>query len=163
MLDLNPTLLTRIVADAKTKAVGHPRWITAIDRAVVELESNPYVEWDGAHLLIMGSSGVTHSANGVCDCEAYKFKQPCFHRAAARLVRLYFEALDAESSQHISEQARVAYAQASLPPSRRPLFAERDAEDMRRAALAEEKAALRQARLARAKEVADAFNRDFFR
>ena len=44
--------------------------------------------------------------------------------------------------EHISNQARAAYARAAQPSYCRPLFADREAESMRRAALAEERAAL---------------------
>lgn len=93
MLNLDPTLLTAIASQAKAKAVQHPRWLTAIDRALVELESNPYLEWQDGHLLILSDSGTIYAANGVCQCKAYEFKNPCWHRACARIVRLYFEAL----------------------------------------------------------------------
>jgi hypothetical protein len=41
---------------------------------------------------VIGSpSGNVYSANGVCQCRAYENKIPCWHRAAARLVRLHDE------------------------------------------------------------------------
>ncbi len=144
MITYDPAILAQIVADAKAKAAAHPRWLVAIDRAVVELETNPYLEWQDGHLLILSESGTIYAANGVCQCRAFQFKNPCWHRACARLVRLYQEAH--APSKHIAEQARDAYKAAALPASRRPLFAERDAETMRRAALSEERAQLEELR-----------------
>lgn len=93
MLTLDPTLLAAIASQAKAKAAQHPRWLVAIDRALVELDTNPYIAWQDGHLLILSESGAIYAANGTCQCKAYAFKNPCWHRAAARLVRLYFEAL----------------------------------------------------------------------
>ena len=41
MLNLNPTTLAAVVDKARTDAAEHPRWLAAIDRAVVELVQNP--------------------------------------------------------------------------------------------------------------------------
>lgn len=51
--------------------------------------------------------------------------------------------------EHIANQARAAYARANQPSYRRPLFADRDAETMRRQALSEERAVLLEARARR--------------
>lgn len=73
-------------------AADHPRWLNAINRAVVELLSNPYIARQDDHLLIASSSSTKiYSANGVCQCEAFTYNRPCWHRAAARLVRLHDE------------------------------------------------------------------------
>jgi hypothetical protein len=93
MLVLDPTLLTAIATQAKASAAQHPCWLVAIDRALVELDTNPYIEWQDGHLLIVSTSGALYAANGICQCDAYRFKIPCWHRAAARLVRRYYEAL----------------------------------------------------------------------
>ena len=39
-------------------------------------------------------SGECYTSNGVCQCRAFEFKLPCWHRAAARLVRLHDERED---------------------------------------------------------------------
>ena len=68
------------------------RWHRAITRAVEEIETNPYMEWKGGELLVLSStSNEIYTANGVCQCKAYKFNQLCWHRAAARLVQRYNE------------------------------------------------------------------------
>lgn len=113
MLTLNPTLLAAIASQAKAKAVQHPRWLTAIDRALVELDTNPYLEWQDGHLLILSESGSIYAANGICQCKAFEFKNPCWHRAAARLVRLYFEALAVQQAAlAVVSKPRVSYQQA---------------------------------------------------
>ncbi len=150
MLTLNATILAQVITDAKHNAAQHPRWLAAIERAAVELDSNPYIEALDDHTLLIGSpSGNTYTANGACQCEASRRGIPCWHRAAARLYTRYTEAekTSAPATEHISVQARNAYAAASGP--RKPLFADRDAEAMRRAALGEERAVLEEQRAAR--------------
>jgi hypothetical protein len=92
MLNLDPTTLAAVVEKATHDAANHPRWLVAIGRAILELDSNPYIERGDLHGLIIGSpSGKLYSANGTCQCEAHSFGRPCWHRAAARLVRLHDE------------------------------------------------------------------------
>lgn len=91
-LNLNPTTLAAVVEKAAHDAANHPRWLTAIGRAILELDSNPWIERGELHGLIIGSpSGNAYAANGTCSCLAYTHGQPCWHRAAARLVRLHDE------------------------------------------------------------------------
>jgi hypothetical protein len=94
MLNLNVTTLAAVVDQALLDAAAHPRWVVAIGRAVLELNTNPWIERGDLHGLIIGSpSGKCYAANGTCQCTAYEFKNPCWHRAAARLVRLHDEKL----------------------------------------------------------------------
>lgn len=90
MLDLNPITLRLVVEQASHQAANSPRWLQAIARAIVEISDNPYIERNpNGHGVIIGStSGQAYSANGTCSCEAFKFGQPCYHRAIARIVRL---------------------------------------------------------------------------
>ncbi len=92
MLNLNQETLNLVVEQACADAAHSVKWLTAIGRAVVELTSNPYLERQDGHLLIGSPSGNVYSANGTCSCTAYTYGQPCWHRAAARLVRLHDEA-----------------------------------------------------------------------
>lgn len=102
-------LFDKIVSDAIESAVTNSkseftakRWERAIDRAVSEIQENPYLHYDAqaAHLVICSSSSnKIYSANGVCQCKAYtegiaRTGKPfaCWHRAAARIWRLYLEA-----------------------------------------------------------------------
>jgi hypothetical protein len=71
------------------------RWINAISKAVVQIEANgDFMTYDTAenHLVIWSQdSDKVYTSNGVCQCEAFNRGLPCFHLAAARLVRLYLE------------------------------------------------------------------------
>jgi len=78
-------------ADAQTKK----RWINAIAKATVEIEENgvfmTWMEEDKSLLIWSQKSNNIYTANGVCQCRAFEQGSPCFHRAAARLVRIYLE------------------------------------------------------------------------
>jgi hypothetical protein len=95
MLDLNCTILSQVVDQAMQDAIDHPRWLHAIERAVVELLSNPLICRQDDHSLLIASSSSDriYSANGVCQCESFRFGKPCWHRSAARLVRLHDQEL----------------------------------------------------------------------
>ncbi len=93
MLNLDDSIFNAVITQACIDAAAHGRWLVAIGRAVVELTSNPYIERNAHGGLIIGSpSGNVYSSNGVCGCKAYEFKQACWHRAAARIVRRHDEA-----------------------------------------------------------------------
>lgn len=120
----------------------------------------------GAFLVPSASRATPYTVDNVtgCNCAAGLAGRACWHVAALSII---IEARNARPtmprlSKHIAEQAKDAYRAAALPPSARPLFAERDAEDMRRAALAEERAVLIEQRAARAKAIADAFNQEVY-
>ncbi len=73
---------------ARVAAAGNTRWLNAIDAAfdhILQVESIEYRASDHA-LLYHSESGQTYTANGRCQCQAFKAGQPCKHRAAARLV-----------------------------------------------------------------------------
>jgi hypothetical protein len=105
-LNLNSSTLQAVADKALIDAAAHPRWVVAIGRALIELESNPYLE-RAAHggLIIGSSSGQCYSSNGVCQCQAYTYGQPCWHRACARLVRLHDEH-DVAAAQ-LADQAKL--------------------------------------------------------
>ncbi len=67
------------------------RWQTAIAKAKRQIEDNPFMHFDGDALLILSDSNEIYRANGVCQCKAYEKGFPCWHRAAARLVKRYME------------------------------------------------------------------------
>ena len=108
MLNLNSTILTQVVNSAKRSAATDQRWLNAIARAAEELESNPYIARQDDHLLIVSPSGSIYAANGVCQCEAFKSGKPCWHRAAARLVRRHDEAIARQAQRPAYEEARAA-------------------------------------------------------
>ena len=108
MLNLDHTILTTVVDQAIKDAADRQRWLKAIGRAVVELTTNPYLERQDDYLLIGSSSGNTYSANGTCSCEAYHNGRPCWHRAAARLVRLHDESQARQQAPQIVIVDRIA-------------------------------------------------------
>jgi len=91
MMNLNQDRMQQVIAEAFDKT-NNLRWQMAIAKAGRELESNPYIHYDGHALLILSPSGEIYSANGTCQCKAYQHGQPYWHRAAARLVERYHEA-----------------------------------------------------------------------
>jgi chloramphenicol 3-O-phosphotransferase len=98
MMNLNPTILETVIQtafDAATERGGKDarRWQTAIAKAKQQLETNPYMHFDGDALLILSpESNEIYRANGSCQCKAWeKGKYPCVHRAAARIVKRYYE------------------------------------------------------------------------
>ncbi len=84
--------LEQTATDAQTKK----RWVRAIAKATVEIEENgvfmTWMENDKSLLIWSQKSNNIYSANGVCQCRAFEQGSPCFHRAAARLIRLFMEA-----------------------------------------------------------------------
>jgi hypothetical protein len=79
------------VVEAAFNSTDSLRWQVAITKAQAELESNPYMSYDGHALLVLSPSGEIYSANGTCQCKAFAHGQPCWHRAAARLVERYMQ------------------------------------------------------------------------
>ncbi len=97
--EINKEVLGQIAVESinkiqDTNAPNGKRWMNAIAKAVVEIENNPYLTYDlKSHELMMLSerTGTVYRANGVCQCKAYELGEPCYHRAASRLVTLYVE------------------------------------------------------------------------
>ncbi len=90
-MNINAARLEQVTQEAFDKTTNL-RWQTAIAKAKAEIESNPYIHFDGHALLILSASGEIYSANGTCQCKAFRNGQPCYHRAAARLIQRYNEA-----------------------------------------------------------------------
>ncbi len=91
MMNLDQDRLQQVTQEAFDKVSSNRRWETAIAKAKAQLETNPYIHFDGDALLILSPSGEIYSAGGECQCKAYRQHQPCWHRAAARLVKRYTE------------------------------------------------------------------------
>lgn len=91
----NQEKFNSIVEEALAKSANFPRWQNAINRAVTQINLyGEFMTYDKAeNYLVIWSQGSNkiYSANGVCQCEGFKRGLPCWHRAAARLVRLYLE------------------------------------------------------------------------
>ena len=77
------------LAAARTEAAEHRLWITAINRAALNLEACPWA-FDGETLRIASATTrgtrYTVSPDG-CECKAAQDGRPCWHRAAWRLLR----------------------------------------------------------------------------
>lgn len=91
MVDIDQSRMQQVAQAAFDKVPYSPRWQTAIVKAKQQLEENPYIHFDGCVLLILSPSGEIYSANSACQCKAYRSGQPCWHRAAARLVERYLQ------------------------------------------------------------------------
>jgi hypothetical protein len=102
MLDLDQNKLYDVAAMANDKVLHSvkdsrlaKRWQNAIIRALVEIEVASefmhYDQRDNALVIWSQKSNAIYEANGVCQCRAFNEGQPCWHRAAARLVKLYEE------------------------------------------------------------------------
>jgi len=90
MLNVNQDRMNEVIQQAFDK-VSDLRWQTAIAKAKQEIESNPFMHFDGHALLILSDSNEIYSVNGTCQCKAFQNRKPCWHRAAARLVARYNE------------------------------------------------------------------------
>ncbi len=91
MKNINNEIMTTEIEAALVSVAGDKRWTNAITRASVEIETNPYLHDNGHALLILSASDEIYSANGTCTCKAFVNHKPCWHRAAARLVKRYNE------------------------------------------------------------------------
>ena len=91
MIKIVEEKMQQVIQEAFDKVSGSRRWQTAIVKAKQQIEENPYLHFDGSALLILSPSGEIYSANGSCQCKAYRSGQPCWHRAAARLVERYIQ------------------------------------------------------------------------
>ncbi|MBA3242686.1 MAG: SWIM zinc finger family protein [Acidobacteria bacterium] len=91
MMNIDERRMDRVIQEAFKKVSGSRRWQIAIAKAKHEIDSNPFMHFSEQTLLILSSSGEIYSANGACQCKAFSNGQPCWHRAAARLVQRYNE------------------------------------------------------------------------
>ena len=91
MMNIDQSKMLEVVQEAFDKVSGSRRWQTAIVKAKQQIEENPYLHFDGHTLLILSPSGEIYSVNGLCQCKAFTKGQPCWHRAAARLVERYMQ------------------------------------------------------------------------
>ena len=86
---INRQTVATALAAARTEAAEHRLWITAINRAALNLEACPWA-FDGETLRIASATTrgtrYTVSPEG-CECKAAQDGRPCWHRAAWRLLR----------------------------------------------------------------------------
>jgi hypothetical protein len=91
VVEVDQNRMQQVVQEAFDKVGDDHRWQMAIVKAKQQIESNPYMHYDGHALLVLSPSGELYSANGTCQCKAYQHGNPCWHRAASRLVQRYTE------------------------------------------------------------------------
>ncbi len=85
---INRQTVAAALHEARIQAAEHQQWITAINKAAVELEASSWA-FDGEVLRVASrtSNGrYTVDANGHCECKAAQAGRPCWHRAAWRLL-----------------------------------------------------------------------------
>jgi len=92
MMNVDMNKMAVVIQEAFDRVGNSRRWQMAIAKAKQEIESNPFMHFDGHALIILSASNEIYSANGTCQCKAYAHGQPCWHRAAARIVERYNEA-----------------------------------------------------------------------
>lgn len=93
-MEVNSELLGRVTQGAFDRVAGDRRWEVAIAKARRQIEENPYMHFAGGRLLVLSPSGELYEAGQVCQCRSYMNHQPCWHRAAARLLERYEESND---------------------------------------------------------------------
>ena len=101
MLNLDDAKMLGLVERAFEAAPCGGRWQQAIARAWREIRENPYMHWTGRSLLTLSPSGEIYVAGRRCQCKSYLFRRPCWHRAAARLLELYFGESPLETHHHV--------------------------------------------------------------
>ena len=88
------SLVTAVDA-ARVASSGHARWLNALTTGYdwLLLQETISFNKEQHELLVTSPSGKTYHANGVCQCEAFTKGEgiPCWHRAAARLLRRALE------------------------------------------------------------------------
>ena len=86
---INRQTVAAALAAARTEAAEHRLWITAINRAALNLEACPWA-FDGETLRIASATtrGTRYTVGPEgCECKAAQDDRPCWHRAAWRLLR----------------------------------------------------------------------------
>lgn len=90
VLKIDYDVLSDVRDAAMAKIAGNERWENAIEAGYDFLVSADVVLYEQeTHALLVPSSkgnGQVYRANGTCGCKAFEKRQPCYHRAASRLV-----------------------------------------------------------------------------
>lgn len=76
------------------------RWTNAVANAVALIEDRgEFIEYfaETGEAVIWSDSNEVYTANGTCQCEAYKRGYPCKHRAIAKLLKNYFAEIEKET------------------------------------------------------------------
>ncbi len=85
---VNRSTVGAALQEARRQCGQHLRWLNALNRAALNLEACPW-QFDGETLVIHSatdtSTRYTVDAQG-CQCRAAQKGNPCWHRAAHRLL-----------------------------------------------------------------------------
>ena len=94
-LDIDALVAAR--ASAIGKVGSDSPWGRAIEKAYNWLmeAGEVLIDDEGLVLIPSGSQNIFYAVNGSCSCTAYQNGIPCWHRAAARLVKRVKELVDA--------------------------------------------------------------------
>ena len=85
---INRQTVAQALRQARLEAAEHHAWITAINKAALNLEAAPWA-FDGEVLRISSATtpGVRYTVTAAgCECRAGQQGKPCRHRAAHRLL-----------------------------------------------------------------------------
>lgn len=115
MIQINDRARFETVIETALNAVqDNSRWTNAVRKAAAQIEENgEFMTYDAdtETLLIWSQqSNSIYESNGVCQCTAYEKGFPCFHRAAARLMKNYLTkpeeapAVDASNAPYLKQE-----------------------------------------------------------
>jgi SWIM zinc finger len=90
IFDAASALVGQVEASGRIDDDDRDRWYNAITKAAGQLMDGTRFEQDGDDLLFPSRtrSGIAHRVNGTCTCEAGEKGDPCWHRAAKRMIAL---------------------------------------------------------------------------
>jgi anaerobic ribonucleoside-triphosphate reductase len=88
-MNLNEEKLKEVVSESLNRVKDNLRWQSAITKAEKQIESNPFIHFDGSRLVVLSDSGKIYEVENACQCKAFEGGQPCWHRAAWRLMQRY--------------------------------------------------------------------------
>ena len=121
-------ILVEVVDKARIDAQSSKAWVHAINTAYDWLLQTDTVEMVDADTVRIPSATVAYryyQANGSCQCTAYHKGSPCWHRAAARLVKRMLEVQEKKMQLQADVEAQAdAEAQAARKAAREKAFRE---------------------------------------
>lgn len=98
-MQINQAQFAAVVETAKAKAANHPEWLRSIEKAARLILSGELIVTPLAYGALVTSSNGTYATGATCSCKAARHNRAnCYHKAAARLIDLYEEALLAEAA-----------------------------------------------------------------
>jgi hypothetical protein len=93
IFDAASALAGQVEASSQIDDANRDRWYNAIAKATGQLMDGTRYEITGDEMVFPSRtrSGLSHRVNGVCDCEAGEQGDPCWHRAAKRMIAMIAE------------------------------------------------------------------------